>query len=142
MRRLLVAALARADLLVDEVLYRPAVVKAFAWLPRWYLCDLAKLSLRLEDRWHTGWWDEKGWAPGGRCDACGRRAAWIVLGGPEPGEEPTGSYLETHPIETCGWCLFDVEPFAGPEALARGLAAARVRSVSWRWRWSSMREDA
>jgi hypothetical protein len=34
MKRLVVAALAKIDKAMDEVLYRPAVVKAFAWLPR------------------------------------------------------------------------------------------------------------
>src|SRR6266702_832586 len=46
-RRLVVAALAYADLAVDDVLYRPAVVKAFVWLPRWWLCDLARLPIKI-----------------------------------------------------------------------------------------------
>ena len=41
MKRALVAMLAKADELLDEVLYRPAIVKASAWLPRWWRCDLA-----------------------------------------------------------------------------------------------------
>lgn len=40
------------------------------------------------------------------------------------------------------WCVVDLDPFPGPEEVARGLAAARVSSVSWRWRWSSLREGS
>jgi hypothetical protein len=139
-RRLLVAALALADEAVDEVLYRPAVVKAFAWLPRWYLCDLAKLSLRLDDRWHTGRWDADSWVPGGPCDACGRRAATTVLGGLEPGDDLVGDYLERHPLHLCGWC--DVEGrILSAEDARPALAAARVRSVAWRWRWKPTWEE-
>jgi hypothetical protein len=79
-RRALVRALAVTDAAIDEVLYRPAVVKAFARLSRWWNCDLARLSMRLDDRWGTGYWDEAGIAPGAPCDARGRRAAilWLV----------------------------------------------------------------
>ena len=59
--------MAKADQALDEVLYRPAVVKPFQWLPRWWLCDLAKLSMRLDDRWAVGYWDDVGIAPGGPC---------------------------------------------------------------------------
>src|SRR5437870_10877449 len=104
MRRALVALLAKADEGLDEVLYRPAVVKAFSWLPRWWLCDLAKASMWLDDRWRTGWWDDAGSAPGGPCEACGRRAAIAVYGGPDPDEEPFEDYLEARPVFTCGWC--------------------------------------
>lgn len=34
MKRTMVVALARMDGVLDAVLYRPAVVKAFLWLPR------------------------------------------------------------------------------------------------------------
>src|SRR5438477_1695384 len=54
MRRLVVKALEKTDEALDWVLYRPAVVKAFLWVPRWWQCDLAKLSIRLDDRWGTG----------------------------------------------------------------------------------------
>jgi len=32
--------LAKIDEAVDEVLYRPAIVKAFIKLPRWWQCDV------------------------------------------------------------------------------------------------------
>ncbi len=107
-------ALAKTDEVFDEVLYRPAVVKAFAWLPRWWLCDLARLSVTLDDRWRTGYWHEDAIVPGGACEVCGRRAAIHVIGGRSDDEilEPVGddamlterSVLDDREIHTCGWC--------------------------------------
>ena len=72
--------------------------------------------------------------PGGLCQACGRRAAIHVLGGPGPDGEHFDDFLETHPVYLCGWC-----PIPGPiksqDDLERALVAARSASVSWRWRW-------
>jgi hypothetical protein len=70
MKRLVVAGLDRADQILDEVLYRPAVVKLTESLPRWWLCDLSKLSIRLDERWSTGYWNSESWAPGPPCEAC------------------------------------------------------------------------
>jgi hypothetical protein len=107
---LLVRALATLDEAVDDVLYRPAVVKAFSWLSRWWMCDLAKVSMWLDDRWDTGWW-ETAIEPDGPCQACGRRAA----------------------IFLCGWCTLG-SPVTDEADVQRGLERARARSVSWRWR--------
>jgi len=41
---------------VDEVAYRPVVVKITRWLPRWWCCQLAHLSMKLDKRWDTGYW--------------------------------------------------------------------------------------
>lgn len=127
--------IAKVDEALDEVLYRPAVVKAFGWLPRWWLCDLAKLSMALDDRWGLGYWDEVGVAPGDACEACGRRAAIHVYGGCEDDEPATGdeSFLVERPVFTCGWCHLR-KLISGPEDLATALADARRDSVSWRWR--------
>ncbi len=56
-KRVVIRVLAKVDEAVDEVLYRPAVVKVFQWAPRWWLCDLAKLSMALDDRWNVGYWE-------------------------------------------------------------------------------------
>ncbi len=134
MRRALIGTLEKIDEALDQVLYRPAVVRAFRWVPRWWLCDLAKLSIWLDERWSTGWWEEERIEPGGPCQACGRRAAIHVLGGPGPDGEHFDDFLETHPVYLCGWC-----PIPGPiksqDDLERALVAARSASVSWRWRW-------
>lgn len=130
-----VAVLEKVDEAVDEVLYRPAVVKAFGWLPRWWRCDVARLSMVIDDRWDLGWWDDAGIAPGGVCEACGRRAAIHVLGGADEEREPAEMYLDTRPIYVCGWC-HPVGPMPDEAAVQRALAAARARSVSWRWRWT------
>jgi hypothetical protein len=123
-KRLLVRALAEADAAIDEVLYRPAIVKAFGWLPRWWLCDLAKLSVWLDDRWDTQHWGNEG-APGAPCTACGRRASWLEI---------SGLHADDPPIGLCGWC--DVAgPIKTEDDLQRELGAARDASVSWRWRW-------
>jgi hypothetical protein len=137
MKRHVVVVLAKLDEAVDELLYRPAVVKATTWLPRWWRCDLAKLSMRLDESWSTEYWIHLG-GPGALCAACRRRAAWMTLGGIEPGEQPTGDYLEGHPIDVCGWCRFPGPMFITDEAdLQRALDRARTDSVSWRWRRAS-----
>jgi hypothetical protein len=120
--RTLVGALARTDELLDTVLYRPAVVRAFRWLPRWWLCDLAKVSMRLDDLWDTGWWDDAGIAPGPPCAACGRRASIHVFTGPGHTE-----------VEVCGWCRVQ-PPIRTQNELERQLAAAAAELVRWRWR--------
>ena len=133
--RLLVAVLAGADQALDALLYRPAVVRAFQWAPRWWLCDLAKLSMRLDDAWATGWWDADSWVPGGPCEACGRRAAIHVYGGREADDEPIGDFLEGRPVHTCGWCRL-VGPMTSEADVQRELGRAGAESVSWRWRQS------
>jgi hypothetical protein len=127
-------AIAKLDEAVDELLYRPAIVKAFAWLPRWWLCDLARLSIVLDDRWGTGYWTENSIWPGGPCDACGRRASIHVYGGVQNDEAPSKDYLETHPVRVCGWCQLR-GPMVDERDVQRELAVARQHSVSWRWRW-------
>lgn len=133
MRRFVVAALARLDLAIDAVLYRPAMVKAFLWLPRWWLCDLAKLSARLDERWRTDYW-ANGMVPQGRCEACGRRAAWAEIGGRDPeNPDPTPAFLDDRTVGLCGWCQVR-GPITNPSELAQELEAARRASISWRWR--------
>src|SRR5438874_3900705 len=93
-QRSLVAALALTDEAIDEVVYRPAVVRAFRWVPRWWLCDAAKVSMRLDDRWRTGWWGKhRDVGPAGPCAACRRRAAVHVFDAPDGSE-----------VAVCGWC--------------------------------------
>lgn len=133
LKRTLVVALAKADGGLDELLYRPAVVRAFMWLPRWWLCDLAKLSVRLEDRWGTDYWDGAG-VPGDPCEACGRRAAIHVYGGIDEEEPPYDDYLERRPVYVCGWCHLQ-GPMDNEDDVQRELVAARRFSLSWRWRW-------
>lgn len=140
MRRTLVHGLAKADQALDEVLYRPAVVKAFAWLPRWWLCDLAKLSMKLDDRWGTGWWQAVGIEPDGPCEACGRRAAIHVYGGSWD-EEPLADYLAVRPVRVCGWCQLG-SPLLNEADLKRELRLARADSIAWRWRWRVRPSDA
>jgi hypothetical protein len=134
MKRAVVVTIARIDEALDEVLYRPAVVKAFAWLPRWWLCDLAKLSIALDERWGVGYWNEEGMRPGGPCHVCGRRASIHTYGGLEAGEPAIGSYLETHPAQVCGWCHLRGR-MADEAEVRREFEAARADSIAWRWRW-------
>jgi hypothetical protein len=135
----LVRGMNRACLWVDEIAYRPAVMKLTNRLPRWWSCHLAHLSMKLDDRWGTGYWDsdEAGPVPGGPCAACGRRAAWLVIGGYEEDEDEEGeNYLARHPIEVCGWCRLESDsPIQNPAELERALDLAREKSISWRWRW-------
>lgn len=116
-------------------MYRPLVVKLFVWSPRWWLCDLAKFSMLLDDRWSVGYRDNAGIAPGEACEACERRAAVHVYGGGE-GEaiDAAGWFLGDRPVRVCGWCQIRGE-INSEQELQAALAAAREESVSWRWRW-------
>jgi hypothetical protein len=141
-RTLIVQALNTACTLVDGVACRPAVVRLTRPLPRWWNCELAHLSMRLDDRWGTGYWSSPYAppAPAGRCEACRRRAAWLVVGGPlEPelleGEEDD-LYLATHKVELCSWCrLADDAPIRTATDLERALRRAGDASIGWFWRW-------
>ena len=129
MKRAVVVILAKVDEALDEVLYRPAVVKMFAWSPRWWMCDLAKLSMALDDRWHLGYWKAAGIEPGGPCEVCGRRAAIHVYGGEGDG----GGVLADRTLEVCGWCHLRGRILTEDD-LAVATAEARAASVAWRWR--------
>ena len=130
----LVRALAVTDEAIDLVLYRPAVVKAFIKSPRWWQCDLARFSMRLDDRWQTHYWDDAGIAPGGWCEACGRRAAIHVVGGRgDESEDTYDDFLSENEVHLCGWCRLDGQIDNG-EDLRRELALAADRSIAWRWR--------
>jgi len=138
-KKWLVGALNSACTAVDKVAYRPAVVRLTRRLPRWWRCELARLSMSLDDRWGSGYWSSAAApaAPGGLCDACRRRAAWLVVGGRDDEiDEPddTNDFLVRHPVQLCGWCSLDREgPIRNRADLGRELARARARSVAWRW---------
>ena len=146
-KRRVVGALNSACTAVDAVAYRPAVVRLTLALPRWWSCQLAHLSMRLDDRWGTGYWssDPAPAAPEGLCDACKRRAAWLVVGGRDEDDdaEDDGAawFLAEHPVHLCGWCQLDSWDGDGPietiAALDRALARARQKSIAWSWRWHS-----
>jgi hypothetical protein len=149
--RRIVRGLNGACALVDDVAYRPAVVHLTRRLPRWWDCQLAHLSMRLDDRWSTGYWSSPAApaAPGPRCRACHRRAAWLVVGGSSGDyllEEDEGnghdslSYLATHEVELCGWCRLDLDASIRTAAdLDRELSRAGGASIGWRWRSSPPR---
>lgn len=128
LRRFVVVLAEKADEAVDEVAYRPAVVKATERLPRWWRCDLAKLSRLLDERWSVGWWDEDVPVPRGLCEACGRRAAIHVYGG-----DGGSGVLADQEVETCGWCNLEGRILTKDD-LRIALRDARSRSVSWSWR--------
>ena len=131
---------------VDSLAYRPVVVLLTKPLPRWWRCDLARLSMHLDDRWDTGYWSGESApaAPGGLCDACRRRTA-IFETGARSADDPdyidpddpdvSDSYLLTHAItlHLCGWCRIDNAPIGNADELARALSDARSRSIAWRW---------
>src|SRR5262245_23614163 len=105
MKRAMIRLLAKVDEAFDELLYRPAVVKVFQWVSRWWLCELAKFSMALDDRWRVGYWDEAGTAPGEPCEACRRRASIHVIGGLDEDErDGDEGFLDARPVYLCGWC--------------------------------------
>jgi hypothetical protein len=126
MKRFLVVALAKVDEALDAVLYRPAVVKATMWMPRWYSCEIARLSELLDERWQVGWWNDSG--PEGLCEICGRRAAWLEYQG---GETASGFISPT--IVTCSWCTLS-GPTLTEDEWGEAIGATRRASISWRWR--------
>jgi hypothetical protein len=134
----IVRALNGACTAIDAVAYRPAVVKLTLRLPSWWQCQLAHLSMALDDRWRTGYWKSENApaAPDGPCDACGRRAAWLLVGGwGEDEVDSAESYLADHTVKLCGWCRLDHDSRpANKDELLLALADARARSVSMRWR--------
>jgi hypothetical protein len=138
-QRAVVAGVARVDAALDGVLYRPAVVRATLAFPRWWRCDLAKLSMWLDDRWQVGWWGDEG-RPGGECAVCARRPSIFEYGGEcsQDAEcldcpEPADDILHRDSIAVCGWCTLEGQILTG-EDLDEALRAARSRSVAWRWR--------
>lgn len=134
MRRAIVRYLEVADRAIDWFAYRPAIVRLFLFLRRWWNCDLARLSIHLDDRWTTHYWTEDSWWPGPLCEAWGRRTAWAYVDGLEDEDEPLGFYPDNQRIELCLWCDIGPTDALNSEAdVQAALAAARNESVSWRW---------
>ena len=67
MKRKIVSLLNLACTAIDAVPYRPVVVRLTRRLPRWWRCDLTRLSMFLDDHWNTGYWsgEDAPAAPGG-----------------------------------------------------------------------------
>ncbi|MDX6622237.1 MAG: hypothetical protein QOE75_169 [Solirubrobacterales bacterium] len=134
--------------LVDSVAYRPAIVRLTRRLPFFWHCQLARASIALDERWGTGYWDSEGHppVPEGLCDACGRRAAWLVVGGSwsedelDDGDEAyEPDFLDEHPVNLCSWCQLDIVSNPRTHAeLDAVLTDAAERSFAWRWRWRPM----
>ena len=94
-----------------------------------------------DDRWGTGYWAGDGApaCPQGLCEACGRRAAWLVVSGyadehDDDDRDTDDSFLSRRAVHLCGWCRLDEEmPVPDDPSLQRALAGARNKSVAWRW---------
>lgn len=133
---------------VDYIAYRPAIVRLTIRLPRWWNCHFVRLSMWLDDRWETGYWDELEWAPDGLCEACNRRAAWLMIGGSwvdEPeiwDEDEEPEYLDRHPVHICFWCMpiFDTSERDDKAAIDLALVEAGRESIAWSWRWRTRDE--
>ena len=141
-RLAIVALLNGLCVLIDSVLYRPAVVLMGRRLPRWWNCELGKLAVRLDERWNLGYMDFL--VPGPPCAACGRRASTVYFGGwaLEPDYEPDPDdddfYLARRRIEICQWCMLYIKhsgTIENEDELQETLRSAAAQSVSWRWRW-------
>jgi hypothetical protein len=142
MRLWAVILLAKMDGLVDEIAYRPAVVRALSWSPAFWSCQAAKLSIRLDKRWATGYWTDDDGYPGPLCEACGRRASNSVVGGWDddldgPRTTDNVAFLDDREVPLCGWCFIagEDQPILNEEALQVALRKAKARSTSWTWRW-------
>ena len=147
-KRLIVRALNGLCTWVDAVAYRPAVARFGSPLPHRWNCNLARLSMRLDDRWQTGYWDADYMIrPGEPCEACGRRPALWVIGGyaddpdlEEPVEEGDDDYFIAHRlVHICGWCHLPQRdaPIATEGDLQLALKAAADQSLRWGWHWTS-----
>ena len=144
-RRIIVAALNVLCTWVDSVAYRPVVVRFGGPLPHRWDCNLARMSIRLDDRWRTGYWDGTLLSPGVPCEACHRRPALVIMGGyaddpdiaepVEPGDEDF--FFAHRTVHLCLWCYPDSDaPPANESELRQMLDEAGRRSTGWRWRWS------
>lgn len=129
---------------IDEVAYRPVVVKLTHRLPWFWRCQFSLLSMKLDRRWGTGFWTAPNAppAPDRLCDACRRRAAWLEAGGHYEGIDDDASgelgFLASHPVNLCRWCHLDTdfnEPPQTSDELEQVLREAGARSIGWRWRW-------
>jgi hypothetical protein len=143
-KHFIVSSLNRACCYVDEVAYRPAVVRLTSPLPRWWNCQLAEIAYRLDTRWETEIFGK--WGPGPPCDICRRRASWLCMGG-VPDEEGYGGepydpskhppdgdfFMARHPLQVCYWCRPGDSPIESEEELEASIPEARSRSVAWRW---------
>jgi hypothetical protein len=69
-RYVVVSGLEEADELVDKLLLSRAIVRLTRPLPRWWRCELSRLSQALDRRWRTGLLDE---GPMGCSPPCERR---------------------------------------------------------------------
>ena len=58
MRRVTVSFLSAVHRVVDWLVYRPAVVRLFVFLPRWWNCNLVRLSTCLNARWNAEYWTD------------------------------------------------------------------------------------
>lgn len=144
-QKLTVGILWRADDAVDSVFYRPAIVKALRYLPRYWQCDFARLSGYLDRQWQTGFWDVDGEdgvihhvAVGPPCEACGRRASTLLIGRMkdwDPTFPNVGDMWDEREVELCDWCgkEFCQEAVRSEDELQSELERVRKRTVSWRW---------
>jgi hypothetical protein len=138
-KRGVVSGLDTACQLVDEVAYRPAVVRLTLPLPRWWRCELAKLSAWLDRRWGLEYWgserEPRTLAPAGLCDVCHRRPASLEAGGSwaDLEVEDEGDYMESHPLRLCFWCKLPASPIENDAQLEAAVALTRSESISWRW---------
>jgi hypothetical protein len=88
--------------------------------------------MALDKHWKSGYWADAGIAPGGVCEACGRRAAIHVIGGSEvdadalPGEVVW--FLYNRPVYLCGWCVIRT-PIRDQADLDAALTESRAKSV-------------
>ena len=115
----------RADRIIDAFAYRPAVVRATRSWPRFWHCQLALWSQRLDRKWRTGYWKDQPVTPEGLCAACHRRAAWL--------EYDFDLDDSTVVIALCGWCKIN-DPVRSEADLAAALSGAASRSVRWSWK--------
>ncbi len=128
---------------VDAVAYRPAVVKLTLRIPHWWSCQLARLSVLLDERWGAGYWESENSPPmpNGLCDCCGRRAAWQYAGDyandPEFADSDISAndYLAWHRVRLCTWCYPDLADINNQDDLEERFSVARDLSISWKWRW-------
>lgn len=130
-----VAGLDQACRIVDAIMYRPFMVKLTERLPAHWHCQLGAVSVALDDRWGTNYWD--GMEPTELCEACGLRAAWLEIGGRydegDADELDDDWFMATRPVQICGWCKVDADAtIENEEQLQTALARAKAQSVRWK----------
>lgn len=94
-KRAMIQGLERVCWCIDKFVYQDHLVRRAPAMARTWNCSAARLSMRLDERWRIGYWDDDTApaVPGLACEICRARPSTIFWPG-DKGRE----------FAVCGWC--------------------------------------